>query len=348
MNDESVQRRIRQLSAGDPDRNARLQSLVDSSEPSLDDWRVIRGHPLIDGRRLTDANLRTLYLHLTDGLIARLVSGGFDRLICLDKSARPVGWFVAALWDQLAPEFTGDGPQWAEQTRRRPRLTFLNIDRLQWRDVIDPEGIGSLDTDLLPDEVIEGLRRTFLIRPDERLAHADLWAAPTYLTGERILVADEVSVSGDTAAIATGILSRAFPDADFEPGHWMRPRLVRGADGNQRNNALPVWYRSDTHLGRGVADRNPAESLASPNWRVRQGAWFLSRPHRPASVDVPGYQLRTEIRRIAARTLVGAEVMVPSFERDLDEADARSEFFSGMTMRELRDWRERSGILLDL
>lgn len=149
-----------------------------------------------------------------------------------------MGWFVAALWDRLAPEFTIDGPQWAERTHRRPRLTFLNIDRLQWRDIIDPEGVGSLDTDLLADEVIEGLRRTFLTRPDELLAHSDLWAAHTFLTGERILVVDEVSVVGDAAAIATGILTRAFPDADFEPGHWMRPRLVRGADGNQRDNTL--------------------------------------------------------------------------------------------------------------
>jgi hypothetical protein len=345
--------RVVALADGDPARLRRLTALADTLDPARtdDDWQLLVPHRLLDGRWLSAANVRTLYLHLTDSLVHRLASG-FDRVICLDKSARPVGWLLATCWDLLAPTFTVDAhgrPRPVAPAPARPRITFLNIDRLQWRELIDPLDVGVFDIDRLPDDVIQGLRQLFLVRPaDAARTGAALFDAPTFLTGERILVVDEVSVSGDTASIATGILRRAFPDAAFEPGHWMRPKLVAGRDGNRRNNLLPVWYRDDTNLGRGVDDRDPHRSLDAPSWWVRAGAWFLSRPHRPTSLDRPGTTLRAELTQLAARALCGTDILVPSFDRDPDEAAARAAFYTGMDLPSLRQWREANGILLDV
>lgn len=347
MSGQPLSQRLEQLALIDPSGARRLSSLA-TTAPLDDDWQILREHQLIDGRWLSKENVRVLYVHLTDSLIHRL-STGFDRLICLDKSARPVGWFVTTMWDILAPTF-GDrgGTPIPLEVTPRPKVTFLNIDRLQWRDVIDPQGVGAFDVSAVPTRAVEGLRRSFLYRVDENLQGSSLMRTKTHLSGERVLVVDEVSVSGDTAAIAVGILQRAFPDTYFEAGHWMRPSLIRGRDGNMRNNTLPVWYRSDTNLGRGIGDRDPEASLGSLNPRVRQAAWFLSRPHQPAATDVLGRRLRNEIRQVAMRVLTGQDALVPAFERDPDEADSRSRFYSEMSLQELRQWREDTGIILNV
>lgn len=338
-----VEARIGVLAGGDRDRLARLRR--SATTPPWSAWELLTAHGMVDGRRLDTPNVHALYLHLSDRLVHRITAGRFDRVVFLDKSARPVAWLVLALWDQLGVAFGDDGQ--VIERFARPDVTFLNIDRLQWRDVLDPQGVGSFSFEHLPGEVAAGLRRCFLADPADRDVDTPmLWSCPTLLDGQRVLVVDEVQVSGDTAQMAAEFVRRAFPESTVEAGHWMHPGLVTGADGNRRNRLLPVWYRADTALGRGVGDRDPAQSLVSPCWRVRAGAWFLSRPHAPGVIDAAARQLRSEIHGLAAGLLAGEQVLVPDFDRD--DAEARSMWFNHMDLRDLVDWRERNRYVITL
>lgn len=329
------------LAGGDLTRARRLDRLATANGGAT--WEVIRAHGLVDGRWLDDAAVRVLYVHLTDQLIHTITGGGFDRIVYLDKSARPVGWLVRDLWDLLAVEFDTEGR--VRCRYERPALTFLNIDREQWRTLVDPEGVGELSVGRIERAVIDGLRRGLLRSPRDQRAQGDeLAAAPTLFDDQQVLVVDEVSVSGATGALATGLLGAAIPEASFTSAHWMRPKMVKGADGNTRNNLLPVWYREDTALGRGVGDRDDAASAASPHWRVRALASFISRPHPPSETDEPGRQLRREIGWLAGGVARGEIPVVPDIDRD--DAEERCRFFNGHGLVENREWREQAGVVL--
>jgi len=320
---------IDELASGDARTRASLRHLAAAR---VDEWLLLVGHPVGDGRQISDLSLRVQYLHLTDRLVNTVVEGHFDRVIFLDKSARPVCWLMRLAWPVLSP--TIDGGR-ASPTPVMPLCSFLNIDRLQWRSIMDPSGTGMFDADQIPEEPIIGLRDAF--RPHDSSAF-------TWVDGQRVLVVDEVRVSGDTAAIAASILGRSFPNAHFVPSQWMTPRLVTRSGGNRYNNQLPVWYRDDTHLGRGIGDRDPEWSLQHRSKRIRAAAWFLS---RPLSGQDPGsVQLRRELAALVGGLLRREWPLVPDFDRA--DLESRCRLFNGVDLAELRKYRERHQILLDV
>ena len=338
---DAMTARIAALSGGDLQRQRSLTQLAASADPDFV-WRQLRGHRVVSGVWLSDESLRVQYVHLTDVLIGRVIDEKYDTLLFLDKSGRPVAWLLGALWDVLAPAFEDDRPAaWP----LRAKIHFLNVDRLQWRDVLDPLGTGTIDAGGIPVGLIDDLRRTLLVHPrDQALAGRDLYDAVTFFSGRSVLVVDEVKVGGSTVEIACGLLERAFPDARFAGTQWMQPGLVLGKDGNKRNNQLPVWYRNDTALGRGIGDRDPDDALRSPLWRARVGRYFLSRPHGAGVDDRSGRQLREELRQLAALALRSDLTVIPSFDRP--DAEQRALFFSGMSLRELVAWREANEVHL--
>ena len=103
-------------------------------------WSLLEGHGLVDGRTLSGLSLRVQYVYLTDLVVGRVHDGGFDTLLFLDKSARPVAWLFRALWPLLRPSFTETGI--CEGPVPPPIIRFLNIDRMHWIDVVDPMFIG--------------------------------------------------------------------------------------------------------------------------------------------------------------------------------------------------------------
>ncbi len=340
-----TQERIDRLAGGDPSRRRALREAA--AWPDVGEWKVLHGHGLRSGGRLSDANVRLLYLHLTGNLVQQVIAGGFDQVVFLDKSARPLAWFLRSAWKVLAAEVRVDltvGP-----TSPSPTVKFVNIDRLQWLDTLDPEDTGGWDVRRMPDETIAGLRCCFAASAD---ALDDPWGkgVRTCFDDQRVLVVDEVAVSGATATMAEAILRRAFPAGEFERTWWMRPGMVRGADGSRRPNTMPTWYRHDpinpeyNERGRGVADRDDDASAESPHWRVRAGRHFLSRPHPPGVVDEPAGWLREEIRAAVARVVRGQDLLAPSLDRpDYEQA---SELFNGLTGAELRSEREARGFRL--
>ena len=317
------------LASGDTSREKVLRELQTFV---TDDYELLVGHRSMDGREISQESLHAQYLHLTDRLVNMTTDGGFDRLIFLDKSARPVAVLMRLAWPVLAPAVAHAG---AGPLPRLPDCTYLNIDRLQWRELMDPQGVGRFDASALPKGPITGLRDAF--RPSQR-------SDATWLDGQRVLVVDEVRVSGDTAAIATKLLSRAFPRATFEATQWMTPKLVVKSGGNRYNNQLPVWYRDDTMLGRGIGDRDPAWSSEHANARIRSGAWFFSRPL--AAPDQASVRLRIELRSLVGSLLRGEVLFVPDFDRD--DLEERCRLFNGIELGDLRQARSDRGIQLDV
>lgn len=302
--------------------------------------RLIAGHATFSGAWMSDLSVQTQYAHLTDALIHSILTNRPDTVIFLDKSARPVAWLVNAFWSLCAlTEPDGGAP-----IPPRPRFCFLNIDRRQWRDVMDPIGTGGYSVEHVPEPAIAGLRRAFLHRDCADLPDDAVYDHEPPLLGSRLFVVDEVKVSGNTLSIAAALIGRAFPGVEVATEAWMAPSLKKSKDGNRYNNQLPVWYREESALGRLVGDRDPEAALRSSSWRVRSAAWFTSLPH--AERDVDGVALRTEVRQLLGDVLLGRVPLIPGFEREIADIEARSLGLTGRTAAQLRDWREANAVLL--
>jgi hypothetical protein len=265
---------------------------------------------------LDSAALRSHYVTLTDKLIA-VIEGDDqwrpDDVVFLDKSGRPVGWLVKALWPVLA---RAAGTTYAEGViPRLPCLRMVNIDREQWWGITGASETGLVDVGRVPRDTVAGLRSVFL---DCRPAPLeDPFLLASWLDGRRVLVVDEVSNTGDTLRIARGLFEAAFPDAQVRSEHWMTPGTVREKGGLTRAATVPVWYRSDTWEGRLVGNRlDPANPATT--WRNERGRQFLST--RPRVPDQRGIQLRAEIAMVATDVASGRLLATPATQRD-DWAD---------------------------
>lgn len=264
---------------------------------------------------LTPASMRSNYATLTDSLIWTLEgSAGWwpDEVVFLDKSARPVAWLVKALWPILARV---PGTRYAaDQVPALPGLRMVNIDREQWWDQTGASETGVIDVGRLPAAVIVSLRSVFLLREPPR--GADVFSLPTSMDGRKVLIVDEVSVSGDTLRIALGLLARAFPTADLRACHWMTPSMVRDSSGTRVPTDLPIWYRADTPAGRLVGNRLDPDNPPT-TWRGVAGGLFLST--RPRIPDARGIRLRSEIKQLAADVRAGRLLARPAAQRPRDQ-----------------------------
>lgn len=261
---------------------------------------------------LTGVQRRSHYVTLTDRLISVLEGGSGwrpDEVVYLDKSGRPVAWLVRALWPVLARE---PGTEYsAGVVPPRPGTRMVNIDREQWWELTGGTESGLVDVARVPQESVAALRAVFLRRQPR--AGEPVWEIPAWLDGVRILVVDEVSNSGDTLRIATGLISRAFPTSEVKGDHWMTPGTVTDRRGFSRVQDVPVWYQSSTWTGRLVGNRLDARNPPA-TWRGERGAMFLST--RPRLPDASGRRLRSEAALLARDVSDGRLLAVPSGLRD--------------------------------
>lgn len=271
-------------------------------------YELLTGHRRTDGSFKTTEQLQTEYVRLTDELIRQMTEGvpaedvqtgerqlqKPDFVVYLDKSARPVSWLVKELWPTLAQAKDGSVP-------KMPETRFVNIDREQWVNSIDPEGRGLANVDRIDKSVIRSLRSIFLADPKDRRGFLDesIDTAPTQFDGKTVLIVDEVLASGRTLRYAEDFFKRAFPEAKIAGSYWMGKvgtMNTKGAIGAIGNADLPVWYREDMVEGRGVGNRNEKISLRSKSRAQRLGAWFLS-TKLPAP-DPRSARLRKEIHQL--------------------------------------------------
>lgn len=269
------------------------------------EYELLVGHNRTDGSFKTNEQLRMEYLSLTDELIHKVTSGvefpdpktgekvrqPVDTILFLDKSARPVAWLMREAWPLLASEENAETPP-------MPEMKFLNIDREQWIDQLDPNRTGALDSERLPDEAIQSLRSVFIAPNYKQDGLSDeLFEKPTYLDGKNVLIVDEVLSTGRTLRMAELFLKKAYPEARFAGTHWMGGVTARNGGASTGNADLPVWYSDKTSLGRGVGNRELSPDTSAPgNVTQRLGAWFLS--CRFLEQDERSLQLRTELNQL--------------------------------------------------
>lgn len=265
-----------------------------------------------NGEWKTGKNLRMDYLRLTDKLTYTITQGievtdestgektrrPYSTVVFLDKSARPISHLVRAGWPLFAKDVaSGEVPP-------MPAFKFLNIDRRQWVDQIDPTGSGMMSPDRIHPSFMWSLRSIFLTSEgkkrvqEEGLTEAVEEMSAT-LDDQTVLVVDETSFSGETLKIATGLMERAFPTAHIKGTYWMDEKIK----GHPRN---PRWYDDTTRMGRGVNDRYSDVKDLSPRteeYYRKFGKWFLSSPHWRVAAGIrdEGYhQLIREIKELAA------------------------------------------------
>ena len=291
------------------------QTVIDEHPPF--EYELLRGHKRTDGSWKTDEQLKMEYVQLTDRLIYDMTHGVEvtdpvtherrrekpDVVVFLDKSARPLRWLVKDLWSTMAPDSPGG------EVPKMPESKFINIDREQWVNVVDPEGVGRVDINIVDKSVIRSLRSVFVepeLKSDGLTEAID--SAPASLDNKTVLIVDEVFATGRTLDIATKFFKRAFPTARIAGTHWMQgTTLIGGASGNKD---LPVWYIQDDVTGRGVGNRDEGVSRNSKNTTQKLGSWFLST--RLPKPDPKSQQLRKELRQLAHDPEV---LKLPSFSR---------------------------------
>jgi hypothetical protein len=304
------------------------QDPVNPHEYEPVEYTQLVGHARTDGAYKSSEQLRSEYVRLTDSLIHQITTGTEvinpvtgeteikkpDVVVWLDKSARPVSWLTRSLWKELATDENGDTPE-------MPDMKFVNIDREQWVNQVDPNGSGLMNIDRIDKSIIQSLRSIF-VEPKHRQGaigdHID--AAPSSLDGKTVLIVDEVYSSGRTLDIAEKFFRRAFPTASVGGAHWMKGIATKGsATGNAD---IPVWYKDKDVTGRGVGNREEETSRLSRSETQRLGAMFLStRFEKP---DEASIQLHKEINKLAQDVVKHEVLVVPAISReDYEERAAR-------------------------
>lgn len=275
------------------------------------------------------------YLTLTDELIREMAQQQTDTAIFLDKSARPVAWMVHTFWDQLAPR-TEDG-----SIPKEPEIKFVNIDREQWGAVIGRSESGALNVDNIPAERIDELREVFA--PVAGADKNDGDESDSLFDGKRVIVIDEVRSSGDTLAMSTAIMNRAFPGAEeFRGTYWMgRPAKLDPRSGGRVNPELPIWYSDRVSTGRGVADRDASKSRNSNSGRQRAGRYWLSTTFRQGR-DEDGLQLRREIEHMSEDLAAHRLLYKPAPGWDRETVAKRIERLDGILAPEYVQLRRES------
>lgn len=280
-------------------------------------YQLLTGHARGDGSYKTSDQLRMEYLHLTDRLIHRITEGvektnqetgeiytePYDSIVFLDKSARPLSWLTREMWQDYAINENGE-------VHKMPAMKFLNIDREQWLDQVDPLGVGAENIESVNPEIIDSLRSIFVSTNHKRHGLEDISTAPAELDNQNILVVDEVRSTGRTLSISRKFLERAFPTAHIDGTHWMGSLTAKAGGLSIGNADLPVWYKSDDVRGRGV-DNRISKPEGVKNITQRLGHWFLST--RFASPDPASLQLRKELKQLVHDPSVPKR---PSVDRD--------------------------------
>ena len=277
-----------------------------------------------------------------------------DAVIWLDKSARPVSWFVDAFWEQFA-----------QGKAEKPTDEFLNIDRVNWfvkqgHLAIDAErrlGPNDFDIDLVPDEEIAGLRALFTIGDlNEETWKEDVWKLPTRLDGKNILIIDEVKNKGGTLSIATQLLKRAIPGSTVSGDYfWKTANYSLGGTSaelfDQQMESAPVWYDSTNSYGRGVGEVSldywnhlyqvePTQA----NLKKKLGSFAISAPHYDRETyevvpDALAMKLEQDIAYLSYAVANKKVLRVPSKERPIEQIeDIMSK--QGITLGEYRQYRE--------
>lgn len=206
------------------------QPINESPRVDPEDYKVLRPdsyHTDI----VSQEELLEKYIRLLNPLVEKLAGNqeqpGFDEVVFLDKSARPLYWMLKKMWPHMAPQSIDEHGQ--TLTAPMPKVKFANIDRLFWRKNPDQE-IEEGGARRITDDDVSGLRAIFNHKENT-------------LDGKRVLIVDEQSESGDTLRVAEKLFKQAFPDADIDGFSWIRHRYtIEKGQKKYEVREIPMWY----------------------------------------------------------------------------------------------------------
>ena len=255
-----------------------------------------------------------------------------DHIIYLDKSARPVSWLNNVFWDSFT-------------NKPRPGHSYLAIDRMEWfartNTPVDSSGyIKDADgesshiarfEDFLKENVsnedIARIRALYIPGGIESEDVDKIMNTPTGLEGKNITIIDEVGRSGSTLNIAKYLVSRAIPEAASVNGYvYWNAGVQVSPNGEHQMRGVPVWYDSNSHIGRGIGDVNESsfamryEEYPSPKTRAQKFGSFVLGEFLDLSKE-PGNksrQLAKEIR-IMRKEWDDGHIMMPMPDHYDDE-----------------------------
>lgn len=242
------------------------------------------------------------YVHLTDELITHFDGTPgqqqYDIAIGLDSSIRPAFKLLRELYPTLAAR-DADG-----NTKPTPELLFLNIDGRQNKD--------------MSEAGIQGLRDV-LTDPETK---------QNKLAGKRVLIVDEIAVSGDTLNNAARYLQEAIPEAEFGTYAWMNARTAI-------SSALPTnnvrWYERDNDRFRLVG--HPVVDDPQRQW--------VSNP-LPGGMTPLRQQLYAEMKQLASDLVDGKIAYWPADSRpDHEERIQQHNGVSVAAFYKYRSWLQQ-------
>lgn len=245
----------------------------------------------------TPAELHERYTSRTSHLIEKIVGKntdeepGFDTVIFLDKSARPLAWMTRKLWPHLAPQ-NADPDSGELETVKMPDMKFVNIDRIHWRTNPSKPIDKQEDMRQPTADEIQGLRNIFHITsPSGKTTNKSL-------VGKRVLIVDEQKETGDTLKVAAKLFEQAFPDAKLIDTYaWIEPETEYNPKTGERVpvvKEIPVWYPQKNQAnalfptdGRGIYDPAPnGTKITRQNKRLTKESYrFLGTPARRVKHD---------------------------------------------------------------
>lgn len=257
--------------------------------------------PTVTIERGDDEGMRAQYIERTERLIDKIrhgFDGPADVVFYLDKSARPVEWFVDSMWDVFKEE-DGSIPE-------KPERKFMNIHA--------QESAGGARPD--SQEIVEAVRRG-----DYDLMVHEMREVYPDMSGKNILAVDEVSVSGATEIFAYELFRRAFPDAHIKSAAWMQAGKKFDQQGNSFPVEIPVWYSELNDAGRGIKPLNADRSAKSNNLTQAKGAHILS-SGLDGEQDLDAMRLRREFKQLAIDVKTGKQPIIPANDIDSSRYDS--------------------------
>lgn len=359
----------RPISAASEFSQEEIKPLIERFNEPEDNYQLLRGDMQgflnRENKRDTDGVLQ-MYVNFTDKLIG-VADGSIkerdlvdqtdiekskqapDEIIFLDKSARPVAWFMDGLWDQFA-----------KPGAKKPHYDFLNIDRIDWfvslgysRQVAEQLGPSDFDINKVPREDISRIRALFVEgQITEDNWQEEVWKLPTSLDGKVVLVVDEVKNQGGTLAIATQIIKKAVPEATVTGQYFWESKRTQVGDSQQMDSA-PVWYDKVDPMGRGVGNISQTYydilyeiSPSQDHLKSKIGWKVLSAPHHDHETfefeeDLKAEKLKQDIAHLSYAVASGKIQRRPSLYRDSNDfigiLDSQN-----LSIEQSRQWYENS------
>jgi hypothetical protein len=242
---------------------------------------------------VSDEKMRTIYIQRTSELIERILKEDCDTVIYLDKSARPVSLMVREMWDIFAPD------------KPKPDTKFANVDAHHWLNDSEarPE-THEAHAMVIPQSVIQELQNAFKNEFYQKDENGNvLLNDSNQPIGKKVLIVDEISVTGSTLVLAKKMFEAAFPEVEFETKPWLQSTNVERG-GRLIPVELPVWYHEKDVSGRFVGD-------------IKEGSQIFSAPLE--GTDPLSQALRADIKQMAIDIRSGKQAIRPSQDQDADE-----------------------------